>query len=106
MIVWSGLGLAAAEQTPTQQPAALPTAPTAANVSLWGADAFFDAGSQGCGDGALEKTASLMRRLQAGQTLEIYATDPSVAVDLAAWCRMTGHQLVEQTRDRYLLRHA
>lgn len=76
------------------------------NSSRWGADAFYDAGNQGCGDGPLDKIAAVMRGLHAGQTLEIHATDPSVAVDLAAWCRMTGHQLVEQTSDRYLVRRA
>jgi 5-methyltetrahydropteroyltriglutamate--homocysteine methyltransferase len=45
-----------------------------------------------------------MRKLEAGQTLEVRATDPSVAIDLPAWCRLTGHQLVSQQEERYLLR--
>jgi tRNA 2-thiouridine synthesizing protein A len=69
-----------------------------------GADAFYDAGDQGCAFGPLDEIARLMRRLQGGQTLEVRATDPTVAVDLNAWCRMTGHTLVEQGDDRYLLR--
>jgi len=73
-------------------------------ASLFGADAFYDAGDQGCAAGPLDDIADLMRRLLSGQTVEIRATDPSVAVDLAAWCRLTGHTLVTQQGDRYLLR--
>ena len=106
LIVWSGQGTHSPDNDAVQGATQFPQAVPGSNASLWGADAFFDAGSQGCGDGPLEKVASLMRQLQPGQTLEIHATDPSVAVDLAAWCRMTGHTLAEQTTDRYLLRHA
>ena len=73
-------------------------------ASLFGADAFYDAGEKGCAAGPLDDIADRMRRLVSGQTLEIRATDASVAVDLAAWCRLTGHTLVTQERDRYLLR--
>lgn len=106
LIVWSGREPVAPERGNAQGLAA--PAPVAArpNPSAWGADAFFDAGNQGCGDGPLDQIAGRMRQLQPGQTLEIHATDPSVAVDLAAWCRMTGHTLVEQTTDRYLVRRA
>jgi tRNA 2-thiouridine synthesizing protein A len=52
----------------------------------------------------LDDIADLIGRLSSGQTLEIRATDPSVAVDLAAWCRLTGHTLLTQQGDRYLLR--
>ncbi|MCB0245015.1 MAG: sulfurtransferase TusA family protein [Anaerolineae bacterium] len=47
----------------------------------------------------------MLRRLQSGQSLEVRATDLGVAVDLPAWCRMTGHTLVDQRADRYLIRH-
>jgi len=73
--------------------------------SVFGADLFFDAGDQGCAGGPLEEIARMLRRLQSGQTLEVRATDPGVAIDLPAWCRMTGHTLVEQRADRYLIRH-
>ncbi|MBK8048045.1 MAG: sulfurtransferase TusA family protein [Anaerolineales bacterium] len=49
----------------------------------------------------MDEIAALIRKMERGQTLEIRATDPSVAVDLAAWCRMTGNQLVEQRGDRF-----
>jgi TusA-related sulfurtransferase len=73
-------------------------------VSLFGADAFYDAGDTGCAYGPLDEVAHLVRKLASGQTLELRATDPGVAVDLPAWCRLTGHQLVSQQGDRYLIR--
>ena len=78
--------------------------PSDTSVSIFNADAFYDAGDKGCGAGPLDEIADLMRRLAPGQTLEIRATDPSVAVDLAAWCRLTGHTLVIQEGDHYLIR--
>ena len=79
---------------------ATPTQPAA----LLSADAFYDAGDQGCADGPLDEVAAQLRRLAPGQTLEVRATDPSVTNDLPAWCRMTGHELVTQAGDRYLIR--
>ena len=78
----------------------IPTQPTA----RLSADAFYDAGAQGCADGPLDEVAGLLRRLAPGQTLEVRATEPSVANDLPAWCRMTGHELVTRDGDRYLIR--
>jgi TusA-related sulfurtransferase len=46
-----------------------------------------------------------MRQMEPGQKIEIFATDPTVSVDLAAWCRMTGHSLVEQQGFHYLVQH-
>lgn len=70
---------------------------------IFDADSFYDAGDQGCGDGPLGKIAALMRKLDSGQTLEVRATDPTVAIDLPAWCRMTGHTILKQEKDRYLI---
>jgi TusA-related sulfurtransferase len=77
-----------------------PEQPTA----LLGADAFYDAGERGCGDGPLDEIAAQIRRLRPGQTLEIRAIDPSVANDLPAWCRLAGHELIRHEGDRYLIR--
>jgi tRNA 2-thiouridine synthesizing protein A len=74
-------------------------------ASNWQADAFYDAGDRGCASGALDAIADCIHRLAPNQTLEIRATDPSVTVDLAAWCRLTGHSLVMHAGDRYLIRH-
>ena len=74
-------------------------------ASILQADAFYDAGDRGCASGALDTIADSMRHLASNQTLEIRATDPSVTVDLTAWCRLTGHSLIMHTGDRYLIRH-
>ena len=76
-----------------------------ASGSLLGADAFYDAGARGCAEGPLDEIAGVMRGLVSAQTLEVRATDPSVARDLPSWCRLVGHQLVRQEQDRYLIRH-
>jgi hypothetical protein len=73
-------------------------------VSIFGANAFYDAGHKGCGDGPLDDIAVWVRRLSPGQTLEVRATEPSVASDLPAWCRMAGHEFVRHQEDRYLVR--
>jgi len=73
-------------------------------ASLLGADAFYDAGDHGCAAGPLDEIAALMRRLAPGQTLEVRATDPSVAGDLPAWCLLAGHELARHEGDRYLIR--
>ncbi len=72
--------------------------------SLFAADAFYDAGDAGCGFCPINVIAKLLRKMAPGQTLEVRATDPTVTnVDLPAWSRLTGHKLVAQQDDRYLL---
>ena len=72
-------------------------------TSILDGDFFYDSGSKGCGEGPLDEIAGKLRKMQPGQTLEVRAIDPSVAVDLPAWCRMTGNTLVVQQDDRYLI---
>jgi Sulfurtransferase TusA/SnoaL-like domain len=73
--------------------------------SQMGGNVFYSAGSKGCAEGPLDDIAGLMRKMEPGQTLEVYATDPSVAGDLPAWCRLSGHQFVNQSGDHFLIRH-
>ena len=47
----------------------------------------------------------LLLTLAPGQTLEVYATNPSVSGDLPAWCRLSGHALVKHEGDFYLIQH-
>lgn len=53
----------------------------------------------------MDEIAGIIRKMTSGQTLEIHATDPAVPVDLAAWCRMTSHQLIEERDNHYLIQH-
>ena len=69
-----------------------------------GATFFYDAQDKGCADGSLEQIANLARGLTEKGTLEIRATNPSVANDLPAWCRMAGYELYQQNGDHYFVR--
>jgi tRNA 2-thiouridine synthesizing protein A len=50
-----------------------------------------------------------LNTMPAGATLEILATDPGAVKDFAAFCRTTGHELVESSTEgnvfRFVLRH-
>ena len=54
------------------------------------------------------KAKKALTALPPGATLEILATDPGAVKDFAAFCRTTGHELVEQSVDgnvyRFVLR--
>jgi len=43
------------------------------------------------------RTAQAIRPLPAGSLIEVLATDAGSQKDFVAWCRSTGHELVEQT---------
>jgi hypothetical protein len=77
---------------PGRQPVSQPSQSPAVNgrdhppQSQLGADAFYDAGALGCAEGPMEEIAALVRQMASGQTLEVHASDPSVAGDLVT-CR-------------------
>lgn len=54
------------------------------------------------------KTAKAMKELQAGEVLEVLATDPGVEPDMHAWTKQTGNELISIEQDggvfRVLLR--
>ena len=56
------------------------------------ADVTLDAGAANCGR-LIGLVVDSMAQLAPGQTLGVMTYDPSSQVDLAAWCRMTGHRL-------------
>jgi tRNA 2-thiouridine synthesizing protein A len=45
------------------------------------------------------KTAQAIKKLPAGEMLELLATDPGVEPDMNAWSRRTGNELVSITKD-------
>jgi tRNA 2-thiouridine synthesizing protein A len=45
------------------------------------------------------KTAQAMKTIAPGEAIELLATDPGSIKDVAAWCRATGNELLEQTSD-------
>ena len=60
----------------------------------------FDGGDLDCGSGLLLQIRRRIDPLDPGQLLEICSTEPSVAEDLPAWCRLTGNELVSTWHDR------
>jgi len=41
------------------------------------------------------RTQDKVNELQAGDTLEVAATDPGVLSDIPAWCRINGHKILD-----------
>ena len=56
------------------------------------------------------KTALAAKTVPSGELIEVLATDPGSTKDFTAWCRSTGHELVDQQLDaatgvyRYVIR--
>ncbi len=55
------------------------------------------------------KTSKAVKEMASGELVEVFATDPGSVQDFSAWCRSTGNELIEQTRDddgvfRYVIR--
>ena len=45
------------------------------------------------------KIAQAFKTLPSGAVVELLATDAGSIKDVAAWCRSTGNELIEQTSD-------
>ena len=63
----------------------------------------WNAGDLGCGELVLELRMRL-ERMPPGQILVLTARDPGAPADLPAWCRLTGHALVEARHPVYHIR--
>jgi tRNA 2-thiouridine synthesizing protein A len=60
----------------------------------------WDAGDMACGDLVLELRLRL-RKMKPRQILRITATDPGAREDIPAWCRLTGHTLLNAEHPQY-----
>lgn len=45
------------------------------------------------------KVMALMRKLAVGERVEMVGDDPGIAQDIPAWCRQTGHCLLDLEED-------
>lgn len=63
----------------------------------------YDAGHTGCGELVMYLRIR-MKELQPDAILHLIAHDPGAPEDLPAWCRMTGHELIEANHPNYWLR--
>lgn len=50
------------------------------------------------------RTKKSINDIPIGGTIEVLATDPAADADFKAFCRSTGHQLIESTRDGEVMR--
>lgn len=73
-----------------------------------GVDVTLEALGQGCAT-LTPLIAGAMRGLAPGQVLAVLSDDPAASDGVAAWSRLTGHQVVDTTAapggTRFLLRH-
>lgn len=60
----------------------------------------WDAGHMGCGE-VIILLRMRMQKLEEGEVLKLTAHDPGAPVDLPAWCRMTGRQMVRADHPFY-----
>jgi len=44
------------------------------------------------------KTAERIKRMRAGQVLEVQSDDRVILIDMPAWCRSTGHEYLGHRR--------
>lgn len=56
----------------------------------------------GCGELILELRMR-MNALQPGAVFKLIAHDPGVPEDLPAWCRMTGHRLLQAASPEFFI---
>lgn len=66
-------------------------------------DALLDVGDTLCGELALMLRAEL-KKMEAGQVLEVVARDPAAPQDIPAWCDVTGHRMLRAEHPRYWIR--
>lgn len=70
-------------------------------------EASFDGGDLDCGGGLLLLIRRHIDPLERGALLEILSTEPTVELELPAWCRMTRNEMVSWTKvneqRRYLI---
>lgn len=67
-------------------------------------DVAWDAGDMGCGELVVKLKLLLRKDVPVGGAVKLTATDPGVRLDLPAWCRLTGHTLIEHEPPVYFIR--
>ena len=65
--------------------------------------ASWDAGEMGCG-GLILGLRRALDKLHGNDLLELFAHGAGASVDIPAWCRITGHDLVLANHPRYVIR--
>lgn len=68
----------------------------------WSYTYEYDAGDKACGD-LIFDLRFFFQPLPAESRVRVIALDPSAPVDLTAWCRSTGHKLIDWRHPYYLI---
>lgn len=68
----------------------------------WQFDEVFDSVDRGCGDFILE-LRSQITALEPGAVLMVASRDAGAPVEVPAWCRLTGHNLLEARPPFFLI---
>lgn len=76
---------------------------TDAVPASWEYDEVFDPGDLGCGELLLELRARF-RELAPGRRLLVVARDAGAPLEIPAWCRLTGRELLRASHPHYLIR--
>jgi tRNA 2-thiouridine synthesizing protein A len=66
-------------------------------------DDEWDAGELGCGELVLALRGRMLA-MEPGRVLRLIALDPGAPADIPAWCRLTGHRLLDHHHPVYLIR--
>ena len=67
--------------------------------------AVFDGGETGCGELLLDLLV-FMKRQTSGTLVKIRSLDGGAPLEIPAWCRLTGHTLMNAEHPYYLVRTA
>ena len=68
----------------------------------WDFDEVYDSVDRGCGDFVMD-LRTVMRELPAGTVLMVASRDAGAPIEIPAWCRLTGHRLLDAAPPYYLL---
>lgn len=68
----------------------------------WRFDDVFDSYDRGCGDFILELREKIAA-MTPGEVLMVASRDAGAPVEVPAWCRMTGHRLLEAAPPFFLI---
>ena len=67
------------------------------------AEIRWEAGERGCGQ-LIVGLRRVLDRMNAGERLELVSHDAGAPVDIPAWCRITGQELVFNDHPIYIIR--
>jgi tRNA 2-thiouridine synthesizing protein A len=87
----------------TDEQAVRPRSPEADRKPRLAIARRWDAGETGCGVLIVGLKREL-RRIQAGELLQVTALDAGAAADIPAWCRLTKHTLTVADHPTYVLK--